>query len=96
MKMLLFIYNASIEEEVRQCMKKCGAEKFTRFQGLHGRGEDSDPHMGTHIWPSTNSLIMIVCEDERAGKLLNRIRDLKEEFREAGVKAFMLPVEESI
>ena len=96
MKMVLFIYNASIEEEVRECMKECGAEKFTRIQGLHGRGEHSDPHMGTHIWPSTNSMIMIVCEDERGKQLLEKIRQLKEKFLESGIKAFLLPVEESV
>ncbi|MBD3180171.1 MAG: hypothetical protein GF417_11600 [Candidatus Latescibacteria bacterium] len=96
MKMVLFIYNASIEEEVRQCMKECGVDKFTRFQELHGRGRHSDPHMGTHIWPSTNSMIMVVCEDERARQLLSRMRELKERFMESGIKAFLLPVEESI
>lgn len=96
MKMVVFIYNASIEEEVRECMKECGVVKFTRFQNLHGRGSSSDPHMGTHIWPSTNSMIVIVCEDEKADSLMSKMRKLKERFSKAGVKAFLLPVLEEI
>jgi nitrogen regulatory protein PII len=96
MKMVIFVYNASIEDEVRKCMNECGVDRFTRAGGLHGRGGHSEPHMGTHIWPSTNSMIMIVCGDETADRLLEKIKELKERFRESGVKAFLLPVEESV
>lgn len=96
MKLVMIIYNASIEEEVQECMNKCELTEFTKIPSLYGKGKHSGAHMGTHIWPSTNSALLLACEDEKATKILGEVENLKGRFESLGVKAFMVNLERLI
>ena len=94
MKMVWIIYNQAIGEEVDRCLKICGVECYTKFPLVHGIGQHSGPHMGTHVWPATNSLLAIVCDDERKDKILEQVRSLRDKFKKEGIKAFVMRIEE--
>ncbi len=96
MKMVWIVYNQAIGEEVDECLRRCGIESYTRFPLVHGVGQRSGPHMGTHVWPATNSLLAIVCDDERKDKILEEVRALRSRFEREGVKAFVMSVEEIV
>ncbi|MDW3229749.1 MAG: P-II family nitrogen regulator [Acidobacteriota bacterium] len=96
MKMVFIVYNAAISDEVDECLKHCEIESFTKFPTVYGQGKQSGPHMGTHIWPATNSALMIVCDDEKVSSILEQIRQLKAAMARVGVKAFVFPVEDIV
>ena len=87
------IYNASMEEEVQECMNKCELTEFIKIPSLCGKGEHSGAPMGTHIWPATNSALLVACEDEKATMILGEVENLKGRFKSLGVKAFMVNIE---
>jgi len=94
MKMVWIAYNQAIGEEVDECLKKCNIKSYTKIPLVHGVGQHSGPHLGTHIWPGVNSLLMIVCTEEIKERLLEEVRRLKRTFEREGIKAFVVPVEE--
>ena len=48
-----------------------GVRGFTRWALTEGRGTyDGEPHYGTHAWPSMNTSILAIVEDE---KVVDRI-----------------------
>jgi len=96
MKVLLVVYNEAIEDKVMRALKESGIEEYTRVPTVYGVGKSSGPHMGTHIWPSTNSMLIISCDDSTARLALDKISTLKEENRKLGIKAFLLNEEEQI
>ncbi len=93
MKMIITVFNASIEEEVRACAKEYGLSEYTKLTRVLGEGENSGPHMGTHIWPSVNTMMMFACEQEKTERFMEHLAEIKEEFKELGLKAFVFDLE---
>ncbi len=96
MKMVFIVYNSALSEEVDECRQRCQIDSFTQFPTVYGQGKSAGPHMGTHIWPATNSALMIVCNEEKASAILEEVRKLKATMSKVGVKAFVFPVEDVI
>ncbi len=95
-EMLMVIFNASIEEEMMEALKAAGMECFTKIPGVHGSGEESEPRLGSHVWPGTNTLLMICVDEASKRSLLDAVRQLEERHRTEGVRAFLIPVNETI
>lgn len=94
MKMVLVVYNEAIDEELMQVLEKCGLKYYTKWQRLLGRGESSEPHLGTSVWPGQNNVLAVVCEDDRVKALLSCVKELRKKLSKEGIKAFVLPIEE--
>ena len=70
---------------------------FTGWEELMGAGsKDGEPHLGTHAWPSMNSALISVMEDEKATSFLARLKKLDDENKEQGLRAFAWDVVASI
>jgi len=94
MKMVFVVYNQAIETEVNQCLEECGVKYYTKFEQVFGIGKSSGPHMGTHIWPASNNALLIACDENMKDKIIQKVKEKKEEFKTEGIKAFALPLEE--
>ena len=95
MKMVMLVYNASLEEEIMTVMKECGAAHYTQAPRVVGVGEKTGPRLDTHVWPGANSVVIVVVEDERARSLMERLGRLRDTL-DGGVKAFLLNVEAQV
>ena len=81
--------NQSMYDEVLNIMNELGIRGFTGWEELIGRGSnEGEPHLGNHAWPSMNSALISVVEDEKAAEFLARLRKLDEENPEQGLRAF--------
>jgi len=94
MKLVIICYNVAIGEEVLEVLKEIGISSYTRFKEVQGVGKLSGPHLGNHIWPAVNSVLMVALEEDKKDKLIKRIKELRKKLGKEGVKAFVLPVEE--
>jgi len=94
-KLVMIAYNEAIDEEVMEHFTSAGAEGYTKWTGVLGKGRTSGPHLLSHIWPKGNHVLMTVVGDDVAGRLLAGIRSLRESAGEEGAKAFVLNVEEA-
>ena len=81
--------NQSMYDEVLNIMNELGIRGFTGWEELIGRGSnEGEPHLGNHAWPSMNSALISVSEDEKAAEFLARLRKLDEGNPEQGLRAF--------
>lgn len=96
MEMLLVVYNASIDDEMLEALKRAGMKCYTKFINLRGAGECSEPRLNTQVWPGTNSMLLVCIEPAQKEGLLAAVRHMKDLHREEGVKAFFLPVTASV
>ena len=71
--------------------------RSTRWDETQGRGSvDGEPHYGTHAWPTKNSTIISIMEDEKATLLLQKLRLMNEQTEQQGLNAFVWNVEEKL
>lgn len=97
MKAVMIVYNHGITEEVDEALESLNIRGFTRFLNVHGQGSEAgEPHLGTHIWPSLNAVVLTVVQDELVDPLLEKVNVINREAEEQGIHAFVFPVEKMV
>lgn len=97
MKAVMIVYNHGITEEVDEALEKLNIRGFTRFLDVHGQGsKKGEPHLGTHIWPSKNAVVITVIEDYLVESLLEKVKEINAEAEEQGIHAFVWNVEKIV
>jgi hypothetical protein len=88
---VLLFYDRAIDEEVLDVLTSCCIDNYTRWQDVSGVGS-TGPHLGDHVWPAMNNVMMTVVPEDRKVEILERVRRLQEDFPFTGLRAVVLPV----
>jgi hypothetical protein len=96
MKMCFVVYCDAADEFVIDAFKKAGIREYTKLEEAHGEGTETVPKLGTHVWPGKNNVLMVALEKENVGRLRAVIGELKKEHPRAGVRGFIMPLEEGL
>lgn len=94
LKMVIVVYNETLDDEVMEVLGNCTMQNYTKVTGVLGKGETSGTHMGTDVWPGRNNVLYVACEEKQARQILSCVRELRKALGREGVKAFVLPLEE--
>lgn len=95
-KLVYIIYHSEYAEEIKALAMGCGVREYVEAPKVWGLDE-SGPHMDTHVWPGTDSLMLLPLPEEKATQLLEALREWKGEERDrAHVRAIVSPVERMI
>lgn len=94
MKMFLIIYGEAADEAVIAALKEAGVRGYTKMVEARGEGTETEPKLGTHFWPGKNNVLLMAVADDEIARLDARLRRLKQENPRAGVRSFLLPMEE--
>jgi len=94
MKLVMICYNAAIDDEVTELLDRMDIKGYTKWTKVLGKGQTSEPHLLSHIWPKANNVIATVVPDEVAQTVLQDIRNMKGKVGRVGLKAFLLPVDQ--
>ena len=97
MKAVFMACNQSMYDAVIDKMNDMELRGFTGWEELIGRGsKDGEPHLGSHAWPTMNSALISVMEDDKATEFLKRLKQLDENNGKQGLRAFAWSVTDSI
>ncbi len=97
MKAIFLSCNQSMFDAVMDIMEELEVRGFTGWEELMGRGtNDGEPHLGNHAWPTMNSALLAVVEDDKATQLLAALKQLDEENHKQGLRAFAWEVSDMI
>ena len=89
--------NQSMYDAVMDIMNDMELRGFTGWEELIGRGsKDGEPHLGNHAWPTMNSALISVMEDDKAEKFLAQLKKLDEDNHKQGIRAFAWEVSSMI
>ncbi len=94
MKLILISYNVAIDEEVMKALKEVEVSGYTKLPRVLGEGKTSGPHLDSHIWPGTNTLLVIAVEDNKKDQIFTQVKKLRQRLGKEGIKAFVWPLEE--
>ena len=96
MKLAVIAYGAPIDPEVTEQIEALGFGSYTKWREVLGKGHASGPRLDTHVWPGTNTVIMLALPDERVAELVDALRPIKERLSHEGLKLYMLPAEAAL
>lgn len=94
MKIVMIVHNVAVGEEIDELLEGLGVRCYTKIPNALGRGELSEPHMNTEVWPGVNVITLVVVEDDRAREIMDSVRELRKTLGKEGVKGFLIPLEE--
>jgi hypothetical protein len=95
MKMFMIIYCEAADEDVIAALKEAGVHGYTKMVEARGEGTETEPKLGTHCWPGKNNILFMALPDHETPTISERIRKLKREHPRAGIRSFVLPMEEN-
>jgi hypothetical protein len=94
MKAVFIAYNQALTEAVDSILDRCQIKGYTKWADAQGRGTyGGEPHFGSHTWPSMNSVILTIIEEEQVEPLLVSLRKLDEKTEQQGLRAFVWNIE---
>ncbi len=97
MKAIFITYNQILNDRVHEVLDRHFARGFSKWDLTYGRGGiDGEPHYGNHAWPSMNSSILTIVEDRKVTPIMDALRDLDEQTKKQGLRAFVWNVEDQI
>ena len=97
MKAVFIAFDQAHYEKILDILEKRNCRGFTTWETVQGRGTSTgEPHLGSHAWPSMASAIITMVDDDRVAPLLESLRSLDEAKPMLGLRAWVLPVEQSI
>ncbi len=97
MKAVFIPYNEAYKERIIEIFDKMNIRGFTNWDSVQGRGtKKGQPHYGDHAWPTMNSAIITIIEDEKVDRLLATLHELDMQTEAQGLHAFVWNVEKMI
>lgn len=97
MKAVFIAFDRAHRESVIEALSSSMQRGFTLFEQAQGRGSKTgEPHYGSHAWPSQNSAIIAMCEDDRVPLIFDRLKKIDADRPMLGLRAYVLPVEQAL
>ena len=94
MKMMLVTYSQELNEYVISYFKSAGVKYYSKMRRIEGVGHKSEPKLDSHAWPGENNILFIAANEEETMKSMEAVRTIKKEKLRAGIRCFVLPLEE--
>jgi nitrogen regulatory protein PII len=97
MKSVFIPFNQSYKDDLVQIFEELSIRGYTFWESVQGRGtKRGEPHYGSHAWPTMNSAILTVVEDDKVDRLLKALHALDQKTEVQGLHAFVWNVEAMI
>jgi nitrogen regulatory protein PII len=97
MKAIFISFNQAYYDAILTLMDRSAIRGYTYWEEVQGRGsQKGEPHYGTHAWPTKNSAILVVVEEDRAAGFLNLLHTLDIQTEAQGLRAFVWNIEQAI
>ena len=96
MKMVFVVYSQAADYAVVPRLKQAGVLSYTKLEEATGEGRESEPKLGTHAWSGENNVLYLAVQDDEALVIADLIRSMKKEHPRAGIRGFIMPLEEIV
>ncbi len=96
MNMVFLNYYVGIDDEVMEILTALGISTYTRFPEVEGRISSGEPRERTHVWPGSNSTMLVVVEEGVADSLVRKVEEFNAAAFGEGIDAYVLDVSRSV
>ncbi|MDH6356983.1 PG0541 family transporter-associated protein [Parabacteroides sp. PF5-9] len=97
MKAVFISFNQAYYEMILTIMDRNNIRGFTHWETVQGRGSKTgEPHFGSHAWPTLNSAIMAIVDDQKVAGFLDLLHKLDKQTEAQGLRAFVWNIEQTI
>lgn len=95
MKAVLIVHNVAIDEQVNEMLESIGINCYTKFTDTLGKGQLSEPHLNTDVWPGVNYGTFVVTDPTKGKEIMDKVRQMRGKLGSEGLKAFMWEIDDT-
>ena len=96
MKMIMIVCPDKRRDDIRNLISNHNVHAYTELDDVTGVGE-TGKKLGTRAWPEKSLIIFTVVSDDKKDELVAALKQCEKSlFPGEGMRAFVMPVEESI
>lgn len=97
MKSIFIAFDQAYYEQILSVLRGNNVRGFTSWEEVQGRGSKTgEPHLGTYAWPTLNSAMLTIVEDDRVKNILKDLKALDATSDLMGLRAFVWNIEDMI
>lgn len=98
MKAVMVTFNQAHHDDIVALMERLDIKGYTGWDTVFGAGSrGGEPHLGSHAWPTLNSAIWAVIEEEQTlQNFMTGLSAIDEESTHMGLRAFWWEIGGSI
>ena len=97
MKEIRILFDSYFLEKIVSEIKEFGVERYLIVSKITGEWRKDLKHFDNHVWPGTDSMVMIIVNDEDAREIMDYIKKIKEDVGDRiTMGAILSPIEEII
>lgn len=97
MKAIFISFNQAYYEMIISVMDRNNIRGYTYWETVQGRGSKTgEPHCGNHAWPTLNSAIMAMVDDDKVDNFLDLLHKMDMQTEAQGLRAFVWNIEKTI
>ncbi len=90
MKRIEIIFSQALEEDIIGSLKDIPeAQFYSIIPEVWGKGY-STPKMGSPVWPETNEIMIMYCDNAVEKKITSRIKELQAKYTREGLAYFVM------
>lgn len=79
-KQFKIVFDSALERDLLKILEEEKIEQYQIIPGLKGSWEKEKKHLNSHIWPGTDSVLILIVEEEISNNLLVKYKKLKDEM----------------
>ena len=97
MKEVKILFASYLLNDIVSEIKESGVERYLILSKITGQWRKDLKHFDNHVWPGTDSMVMIIVNDEDAREIMDSIKKIKEDVGDRiTMGAILSPIEEII
>ena len=97
MKAIFISFNQAYYDMILSVMDRNNIRGFTHWETVQGRGsKNGEPHYGSHAWPTLNSAILAMVDDEKVDPFLDLLHKMDMQTEAQGLRAVVGNIKKSI
>jgi len=84
----------AIDRDVNEALEAAGINCYTKLINTLGKGQISEPHLNTDVWPGANYGTFVVIDENKAIEIMQHVRQMRKKLGSEGIKAFMWTIDD--
>ena len=80
MKEVKILFASYLLDTVVSEIKESGVERYLILSKITGQWRKDLKHFDNHVWPGTDSMLLLIVEDEQAQEIVDVVRKIKDDL----------------
>ena len=80
MKEVKILFASYLLDTVVSEIKESGVERYLILAKITGQWRKDRKHFDNHVWPGTDSMLLLIVEDEQAQEIVDVVRKIKDDL----------------